>query len=53
MVSSYLEGRIVGHVSRDSTAIEAREQAKNKKREVIPRGKPGRPRKGSEPKEKK
>lgn len=27
MVSSYLDGRIVGHVSRDSTAIEAREKA--------------------------
>ncbi|MEA5107073.1 MAG: transposase, partial [Sphaerochaeta associata] len=53
LVSSYLDGRIVGHVSRDSTAIEARETAVNKKKEVIPRGKPGRPRKGSEPKTKK
>ena len=53
MVSFYLEGHIVEHISRDSTAIEAREQAKNKKREVIPKGKPGRPRKGSEPKEEK
>lgn len=53
MVSFYLEGHIVEHISRDSTAIEAREQAKNKKREVIPKGKPGRPKKGSEPKEKK
>ena len=53
LVSSYLDGRIVGHVSRDSTAIEAREKAVNKKKEVIPRGKPGRPRKGSESKTKK
>lgn len=53
MVSFYLEGHIVEHISRDSTAIEAREQAKNKKREVIPKGKPGRPKKGSEPKEEK
>jgi len=27
LVSNYLEGRIVGHVSRDSTAIEMREKA--------------------------
>jgi transposase len=53
MVSFYLKGHIVEHISRDSTAIEAREQAKNKKREVIPKGKPGRPKKGSEPKEEK
>jgi hypothetical protein len=53
MVSFYLEGHIVEHISRDSTAIEAREQAKNKKKDVIPKGKPGRPKKGSEPKEEK
>ncbi len=53
LVSSYLDGRIVGHVSRDSTAIEARERARNTKKEVKPKGKRGRPKRGSEPKEKK
>jgi len=53
LVSSYLEGRIVGHVSRDSTAIEAREKATNTKKEVKPKGKRGRPKKGSEPRDKK
>ena len=42
----------MGHVSRDSTAIEARERATNTKKEVQPTGKPGRPKKGSQPKQK-
>lgn len=50
MVSHYHEGRIVGHVSRDSTAISAREKPVNKKRDVAisprPKRKRGRPRKG-------
>jgi len=53
LVSSYVDGRIVGHVSRDSTAIEAREKARNTKKEVKPRGKRGRPSKGTEPREQK
>jgi transposase len=32
LVSSYLGGHIVGHISRDSTAIEAREKATNTKK---------------------
>ena len=51
LVSSYLQDHIVGHISRDSTAIEAREKATNTKKEVRPKGKRGRPKKGSEPKE--
>jgi IS5 family transposase len=50
MVSQYHEGRIVGHVSRDSTAIAVREKPVNKKRDVAistgPKRKRGRPRKG-------
>jgi transposase len=53
LVSSHLEGRIVGHLSRDSTAIEAREKATNTKKEVKPKGKRGRPKKGTEPRDKK
>ncbi|MGB7986006.1 MAG: transposase [Terracidiphilus sp.] len=50
MVTQYHEGRIVGHISRDSTAIPAREKPVNKKRDVAiptgPKRKRGRPRKG-------
>jgi IS5 family transposase len=50
MVSKYHEGRIVGHISRDSTAIAAREKPVNKKQDVAvptePKRKRGRPRKG-------
>jgi hypothetical protein len=49
MVSRYYEGRIIGHISRDSTAIAVRETPVNKKRDVIPpklKRKRGRPRKG-------
>ncbi|MGE4585667.1 MAG: transposase [Sphaerochaeta sp.] len=52
LVSSYLQDHIVGHVSRDSTAIEAREKATNRKKEGKPKGKRGRPKKGSEPRDK-
>jgi IS5 family transposase len=43
LVSSHLEGRIVGHISR----------ATNTKKEVKPKGKRGRPKKGTEPRDKK
>jgi transposase len=56
MVRAYHQGHIVGHISRDSTAIEAREKPKNNKKEVKPKKKRrrGRPRKDEErpPKEK-
>jgi transposase len=52
LVSRYQEGRIVGHISRDSTAIAAREKPVNKKRDVTvltgSKHKRGRPRKGEE-----
>lgn len=48
LVASTFEGEIIGHVSRDSTAIEAREKAQRKDRPVKPRRKRGRPRKGEE-----
>lgn len=48
VVAETFEGEIIGHISRDSTAIEAREKAKRKDREVKPRRKRGRPRKGEE-----
>ncbi len=49
MVRHHHEGRIIGHISRDSTAIAARETPVNRKRDVAsvrPRRKRGRPRKG-------
>lgn len=50
LVSQYHDGRIVGHISRDSTAIPAREKPANKKRDVAiatkTKRKRGRPRKG-------
>ena len=48
VVAETFEGEIAGHFSRDSTAIEAREKAKRKEKEVKPRRKRGRPRKGEE-----
>lgn len=49
MIRKYHEGRLVGHISRDSTAIAAREAPVNKKKDVKPSKKPkrkrGRPRK--------
>ena len=50
MVSRYHADRIGGDISRDSTAITAREKPVNKKRDVAlkenPKRKPGRPKKG-------
>jgi transposase len=49
IVQEQYEGRIVGHISRDSTAIAARETPVNRKRDVVPvkpKRKRGRPRKG-------
>jgi len=50
MTTQYPEGRIVGHISRDLTAIPVREKPANKKRAVVlkpePKRKRGRHRKG-------
>ena len=49
LVQEYIGDRIVGHLSRDSTAIEAREKATQKqKKEQKPKRKRGRPKKGEE-----
>jgi hypothetical protein len=57
LARKYFKGRIIGHVSRDSTAIEAREKPANKKKdvalEILPKRKRGRPRKGESRPEKK
>jgi len=54
MVRKVHEGRVVGHISRDSTAIIAREKPVNKKQEVKPaKRKVGRPKKGESKQEKK
>ncbi|MDA1337722.1 MAG: transposase [bacterium] len=54
LISKMYEGRLVGHVSRDSTAVEAREKPLRKKKEEKKRKKRGRPKKGEErPKESK
>ena len=55
MVSEYLSEEIIGHVSRDSTAIKSREKAKKKVKQPKPPRKRGRPGKGEkrEPAEKK
>ena len=50
MIKDTLGDQLIGHISRDSTAIDARESiAKQGKAEVLqpkPKGKPGRPKKG-------
>ncbi|MFV1968543.1 MAG: transposase [Pseudomonadales bacterium] len=48
IVREHRGGAIVGHISRDSTAIRAREKPANKKKDVADKPKPrrGRPRKG-------
>lgn len=46
LIEKYQSERLVGHVSRDSTAIEAREKAATKEKEVKIRKKRGRPRIG-------
>lgn len=49
IINKYLSDKIVGHISRDSTAIVAREKAiKKSKKENKPKRKRGRPRKGEE-----
>lgn len=57
LAENYHEGRIIGHISRDSTAIESREKPRNKKKDValpeVHRRKRGRPRKGEKKPEKK
>jgi len=55
LISQCYKNEIVGHISRDSTAIEAREKPRVKKvkKAVTVKRKPGRPKKGEEvPKEK-
>jgi hypothetical protein len=50
MVTEHRGGAIVGHISRDSTAIRAREKPVNKRKEVSakPKHRRGRPKKGEE-----
>ena len=49
LVTSYNEGYVIDNISRDSTAIEAREKATNKKKEVKPKRPRGRPPKEESP----
>jgi hypothetical protein len=48
LIKKAYEGRIVGHVSRDSTAIEGREKATHKEKKEKKPKKRGRPKKGEE-----
>ena len=49
MIRTYCGSKLAGHVSRDSTAIEAREKPEKKaKLPILKKRKPGRPRKGEE-----
>jgi len=50
LIKNYQSERLVGHISRDSTAIEAREKAAKKEKltELESKAKRGRPRKGEE-----
>jgi hypothetical protein len=52
LVKSCCEGQISGHISRDSTAIEAREKPEKKKSSEPVFSRKGRPRKGETPKTK-
>lgn len=52
IIKEHIENCIIGHISRDSTAISAREKPQNKKKDVklpkMPKRKRGRPKKGEE-----
>jgi len=48
LIKDSYEGEIVGHLSRDSTTIEAREKPVKKVKDNKPKRKPGRPKKGEE-----
>ncbi len=48
LVEQNLQGHLAGHVSRDSTAIPAREEPTRKPKQNKAKGKPGRPRKGAQ-----
>ena len=48
LIKDSYEGEIVGHLSRDSTAVEAREKPVKKVKEDKPKKKRGRPKKGEE-----
>ena len=50
LIEKYKSNHLVGHISRDATAIEAREKPEKKLKEPPkPKGKRGRPKKGEEP----
>ncbi|MBF0477042.1 MAG: transposase [Deltaproteobacteria bacterium] len=52
LIAKYLSDKLIGHISRDSTEIEAREKPQKKSQvdvtEAKPKRKPGRPKKGEE-----
>lgn len=48
LIEKYQSERLVGHISRDSTAIEAREKVTKKEKKLKPKKKRGRPQKGEE-----
>lgn len=48
LIEQYQSERLVGHISRDSTAIEAREKMVKKEKKNKPKKKRGRPKKGEE-----
>jgi len=49
LIKKYESPRLIGHISRDSTEIEARERAAKKaKKQKLPKRKRGRPKKGEE-----
>lgn len=48
LIEKYQSERLVGHISRDSTAIETREQVAKKEKKVKVKKKRGRPKKGEE-----
>ncbi|MBF0497976.1 MAG: transposase [Deltaproteobacteria bacterium] len=52
LIDNYLSDQLIGHISRDSTEIEAREKPQKKSQvdvtEAKPKRKPGRPKKGEE-----
>ena len=46
LIKAHTSKRLIGHISRDSTAIEAREQARKRTRNKMSKRKVGRPKKG-------
>lgn len=46
MIEEHVSDKLIGHINRDATAIKGREKVRNKEKDVKPKRKRGRPKKG-------